>query len=159
MAAHNIRVLLVEDDDIDREAVERHIEEMQLPYILQTAASRGEALEWLREAVYDVVLLDYMFEDGTGLDLLPHVEETPAIFITGRGSEQVAVEAMRLGAYDYLIKDTDRHYLTMLPLTIRNVLARKNAEKALRESEQRFRAIFEQAADSIVLVDVETEAL
>ncbi|MCP4404466.1 MAG: PAS domain S-box protein, partial [bacterium] len=159
MTAHNIRVLLVDDDNVDCEAVKRHIEEMRLPYTLQSVPSRREALERLREAAYDVVLLDYMLEDGTGLDLLPHIGETPAIFITGSGSEQVAVEAMRRGAYDYLIKDPEHNYLIVLPSTIRNVLARKHAETALRESEQRFRTIFEQAADSIVLVDTETEVL
>ncbi len=159
MTEHNIRVLLVDDDEIDREAVERQIEELQLPYIFQAVESKGEAFEQLRTSTYDVVLLDYMLADGTGLDLLPYVGETPAIFITGSGSEQVVVEAMRQGAYDYLIKDPERNYLTVLPVTIRNVLTRKEAEKALRESEQRFRAIFEQAADSIALVDAETGAV
>ncbi len=153
MTEQNIRVLLVEDDDIDREAIERHIEEMQLPYILQTAASRGEALERLRTSAYDVVLLDYMLADGTGLELLPHVEETPSIIITGRGSEQVAVEAVQRGAYDYLIKDPERNYLTVLPLTIRNVLTRKHAEKALREKDTRYRLLIEASASGISLLD------
>ncbi len=153
MTEQNIRVLLVEDDDIDREAVERHIDELQLPYTLHAVASKAEALEWLRKSAYDVVLLDYMFEDGTGLELLPYVEGTPAIFVTGRGSEQVAVEAMRLGAYDYLIKDDDRNYLTVLPLTIRNVLARKNAEKTVRESELKLQTLLNATTEVAFLAE------
>lgn len=46
--------------------------------------------------------------DGTGLELLSEVLDTPAIIITGCGSEEVAVDAMRLGASDYIIKDTGK---------------------------------------------------
>lgn len=128
MSDQTIRILLVEDDDTDREVVERFVRKEQLHYDLQTTASMAEALEQLRDGAYDIVLLDYKLGDGTGLEVLPHVGDTPTIFITGHGSEQIAVEAMRNGAYDYLIKDLDRNYLKVLPSTIKNVLERKRLQ-------------------------------
>lgn len=149
MTGGNVRVLLVEDDDIDREAVIRHIRKKHLPYDLWTAGSEWEAMEKLKEGVFDVILLDYDLGSATGLDLLPLVGDAPAIFITGSGSEEIAVRAMRRGACDYLIKDPERNYLQVLPLTIQNVLERRKAEKALHESEARYRAVVEDQTELI----------
>jgi len=152
-----VRVLLVEDEKTDRLAFERYVRENQLPYLVETAASRAEGLDRLRAATFDVVLFGYQLGDGTGMDLLPRVGDAAVIFVTDSGAE--AVEAMRQGADDHLIKDADRHYLVVLPSAVRNVLARRRADEALRASEARFRAVFEQAADSIILVDCEEGAL
>jgi len=123
-----IRILLVDDDKIDSMAVERHVKKMNLPYALTIAHSHAEALEYLTNKHFDVVLLDYRLGDGTGIDLLPHCGQTPAVFVTGSGSEEIAVEAMRQGAYDYITKDPDRNYLTVLDSTIQNVLERRRME-------------------------------
>ncbi len=149
MDDENVRILLVEDDDIDREAVIRYIRKERLPYDLRTAGSEWEAMEKLNGGVYDVVLLDYDLGTATGLDLLPLVGDASAIFITGSGSEEIAVKAMRRGAHDYLIKDPERNYLQVLPLTIQNVLDRRQGERALRESEARYRAIVQDQSELI----------
>ncbi len=128
MSTDPIRILLIDDDEIDRESLSRHIDESELPYALTAVGSKRAGLEALRTHSYDIVLLDFELGDGTGLEVLPALEETPAIIITGCGSEEVAVDAMRLGARDYLIKDNERSYLTVLPITIENVLARKQVE-------------------------------
>lgn len=155
MYERNIRILLVDDDEVDRAAVRRHIETNELPYELRTAVSKDEALDRLREAASDVVLLDYDLSDGTGLELLSQLDETPTIIITGHGSEQIAIEAMRRGACDYLIKDVESHYLKMLPVTIRNVLRRKRSEWELRESESKLRHIYENAPVMMYSIDEE----
>ncbi len=128
MQSQLIRVLLVDDDEIDRESLARHIDDVGLPYSLVACGSKKAGLAELERQRFDVVLLDFELGDGTGLELLSAVPDTPAILITGCGSEEVAIEAMRLGASDYLIKDTERSYLTVLPITIENVLARKRVE-------------------------------
>ncbi len=104
MNHEKINILLVEDDDIDREAVKRYIEKNQLPYTIQTAQSYSEAIDQLQQSTFDVVLLDYQLGAHTGFEILPIIDDTPAIFITGSGSEGVAVQAMRQGAEDYLIQ-------------------------------------------------------
>jgi PAS domain S-box-containing protein len=149
----DINILLVDDDDVDREAVIRYIRKKTLPYNLETAATESEAFKYLREKSFDIILLDYNLGTATGLEILPHVGDTPVIFVTGSGTEEIAVEAMRMGACDYLVKDPERNYLTVLPLTIRNALDHKQAEKALKESEARFRALTEKASDIVMILD------
>ncbi len=96
MTLKPIRILLVEDDEIDRHGVERQLQKSQLPYTLRIAASSKEAQELLRDAEsYDVVLLDYELGDGTAFELLSSAGRTPAVIITGNGSEEVAAEAAR----------------------------------------------------------------
>lgn len=129
MSQDRIRVLLVDDDEIDRESMIRFIRDCQLPYDLCSATSIKEARSILATNHFDIVLVDFELSDGSGLDLLGEMGTTPGVVITGCGSEEIAVEAMRLGARDYVIKDTDRSYLTVLPLTIDNVLARCKAER------------------------------
>ena len=141
MSEKLIRILLLDDDEIDRLAVQRHVEREQLPYRLETANTIAEARQLLQQNRYDLVLLDYQLPDGTGLEVLTDVRDMPAIFITGSGDEKVAAQAMRQGAYDYLIKDPERNYLIMLSATIKNVLDRKRAEKALVESEVKHRLL------------------
>ncbi len=133
----NINILLVEDDDIDREAVRRYIGKNQLPYTIQTAESYSGVIDRLQQSTFDVVLLDYQLGAHTGFEILPLIGNTPAIFVTGSGSEGIAAQAMRQGAEDYLIKDPDRNYLEVLPATIENVLNKKQMQVALQESEDK----------------------
>jgi PAS domain S-box-containing protein len=127
-----VRILLVEDDEIDRQAVQRYIAKEKLPYKLDIASSGTEAVAALQADGYDIILLDYDLKTSTGLDLLPYTGDTPVIFVTGSGTEEIAVEAIRLGASDYLVKDPERNYLAVLPVTIRTVLERKQSERSLR---------------------------
>jgi PAS domain S-box-containing protein len=131
-----IRLLLVDDDDDDRDALSHYFRRQNLPYSLRQAGNEHEAIEALRQEHFDLVLLDYDLKTSTGLELMPETGDTPVVFITGCGSEEIAVEAMRLGASDYLIKDPERNYLTVLPVTIRNVLERKKAERDLHDRDQ-----------------------
>ena len=70
MLVKQIRVLLVDDDCIDRESMLRFVQDCQLPYEIHPAASKKEAEEFLAAMPFDVVLLDYELGDGSGLDLL-----------------------------------------------------------------------------------------
>lgn len=144
-----INVLLVEDDKIDRMAFERMVLKEKLPYQVDVACSSDEARGFLSERKYDIILVDYLLGDGTGLDLLEDTGNVPVIVVTGAGSEEIAVQAMRMGAYDYLIKDHEGKFLTVLPVTIASVLDRRNAEQALQESEERYRGMAE-FADSVI---------
>lgn len=146
-----IRILLVEDDRIDRMAFERMVREKQLPYEVAMASSLTEGVEILKKSSFDVVLLDYNLGDGTGPELIDFIKDTPVIFVTGSGNEEIAALAIRRGAYDYLIKDADRNDLTILPGTIKNVLTRKRAEDALKESEERYRQLVELSPDAIMV--------
>ena len=116
----SIRLLLIEDDLVDRMAFERLVKRGQLPYEYAQAASYAEALEVLASASFDIVICDYNLGDGTAIDILGLGFDVPIIVITGIGDEETAIQVMRAGAYDYLIKDIDRRYLKILPVTVEN---------------------------------------
>jgi len=138
-----IRVLIIDDDAEDRRAIERLVRRQSLPYQLTMTDGYRNGIGALADKPFDVILLDNELGDGAGLDMLPQIEKTPVIFITGTGSEKVAVKAMRAGAYDYLVKDSYNAYLEMLPDIIANVLKRRHDEE---EKERLFHELQEALA-------------
>jgi len=125
------KILIVEDDEIDQMAFERFANEENLPFSYIIAESVKEAKKFLEEEKFDAVLLDYRLGDGTAFDLFDKVETFPFIIVTGTGDEEIAVKAMKSGAYDYLIKDTEGNYLKTLSVTVENAIKRKRAEEEL----------------------------
>lgn len=103
MTSPVIDLLLVEDDEVDREAIRRHL---GAEYRVHEVATGQEALKLCQELRPNCVLLDYRLPDGDGVSLLPVFLERfiPVIVTTGVESPEVIVEAMRKGAQDYLVK-------------------------------------------------------
>ncbi len=140
-----IRVLLVEDEESDAVLTRALVDKIERPPIeLDWVRSCGEALERL-DGPYDLFLVDYLLEDGTGLDLVSEVVgrgiRTPVVVLTGKGSREVDVKAMELGAADYLVKGSISPDL--LERAIRYSLDRRRSADALRESEERLRTMFD----------------
>src|SRR5882762_11588991 len=104
--SRRIRVLVVDDDSLLRKLIADQLARVEFDAL--PAASGREALDVLREADYDVVLLDIMMPGISGLDTLREIrkfEDPPeVIMLTGDTSLVTGLEAMRLGAYDYLTK-------------------------------------------------------
>jgi len=119
--------LYVEDDKIDRMAFERFYKMNEISYNFTIACSFYEAIQLLTQNKYCVVVSDYNLGDGNALELFPYLAGTPLIIITGIGSEEIAVNAMKLGAYDYLIKDLKSNHLKVLPITIAKAIDKKQA--------------------------------
>lgn len=143
-----IKVLLVEDDRVDQLAFQRAVRENKFPYEYVIAASLREAREVLGRETFDVILADYHLGDGTALELLTEERETPVIVMTGSASPRVAVEAMKAGACDYLIKDGEREYLQIMPVTVGKVLKIKAAERERQNFYERLeRLVTERTAE------------
>ncbi|MFH1150960.1 MAG: ATP-binding protein [Actinomycetota bacterium] len=149
--AELVRVLLVEDDEVDRMAFERFVRREALPYRCSVAGSVAEARERLADSDFDVVLLDYFLGDGTAFDILEDGLEAPVILITGANQIDIAVSAMKAGAYDFLVKDQQRDYLRVLPLAVDGAIRRREAEDTSRVLSHALMS----ASDSVFITDLE----
>lgn len=121
-------ILLVEDDDSHAELICRAFEDIGSLWDVQHVLDLGDAFAWLeRSESPTLVIADYLLPDGTGLDLTrgamsPEEVGFPLIIITGVGSEQLAVHAIKSGAMDYVVKNPEE--LRELPWRV---------ERAIRE--------------------------
>ena len=90
------------------------------------AVNGEEGLAMLRQGAYDIVAIDYDIPVYNGLEVIHEMltgeNSPPTIMITGVGSEALAVEAMKLGVGDYVVKDFDGRYIELIPTVIRRVL-------------------------------------
>ena len=127
------KILLVEDDRLDQMAFKRLVKEENLPYDYTIAGSVAQASQILGGEKFDLVFVDYLLGDGTAFDILDSIVDTPAVFATGTGSEELAVKAMKSGASDYLIKDPNRNYLKVLPEVVKNAIKHKKDEDELKQ--------------------------
>jgi len=119
------------------------------------AESLAEALQKLGSSRFDVVLLDLSLPDMSGLETyeavaraVPHVA---VVVLSGFSDESIAVQAVREGAQDYLVKGQFEH--RVLERAIRYAVERKRIERKLRESEEFFRLISENVSDMIAVLD------
>lgn len=137
-----IRTLIAEDEESFLRVLTTILESTNR-FLVYPCESGDEAVEALKRSRYDVVILDHKMPGMTGLNVLQWLHEqkstTPVIMLTGAGSENIAVEAMKLGAYDYIRKDQfDRDHF---PIIVYGVYERYLFKK---EKEQRENASKEQ---------------
>ena len=112
----NIKILIVEDELIMRESLAGWLE--RDGHAVKAAASGEEALEKIKEAHFDILLVDIKMEGMSGLDVLRRVKESDpdseVVMITAYGSIPSAIEAMKDGAFDYMLKPFDPNELGVL---------------------------------------------
>jgi DNA-binding NtrC family response regulator len=110
------KILIVDDELILRESLAGWL--LRDGHTVDTASSGEEALEKLKEARFDIMLVDIKMEGISGLDVLQHVKENDPdvaiVMITAYGSIPTAIEAMKNGAYDYMLKPFDPNELGVL---------------------------------------------
>jgi len=169
--AEKICVLHVEDNVDHALLIKRSLEKQDPDLEVISVSSAEEALERLGEEGIDVVLSDYALGAGmNGLDLLADIRERdsgfPFILLTGQGNEEVAADALRRGANDYIIKRSGSLQFNRLALILRNQrdmyqarLDRNAAEKRARISEEKFQLIFEEANEAIFLLELDGRIL
>jgi PAS domain S-box-containing protein len=157
-----LNILIVEDVAHDAEAIEAELRSEAIPFSARRLETKDAFLTELEKLAPDLVLCDFSLPEFNALEALrllqEHKYDIPFILVTGSRSEEVAVECIREGADDYILKTS----LKRLPSSILNVLKKKAAERekakaeaALRRSEEQYRLIAENTRDLISLVDLD----
>lgn len=157
-----LRVLLAEDSEDDAELLVFELERGGYEPIYQRVDTPSAMSEALNRESWDVIICDYSmpaFNAPAALSLMQakHLD-LPFIIVSGTIGEEIAVAAMKAGAHDYLIKDKLARLVPAIERELREASERqqrRQAQQALRESEERFRYLIENASDVITILDAE----
>jgi PAS domain S-box-containing protein len=160
MTSSALRVLLIDDEEADFLVTKALLEQLDDPAPeLDWASTFDEGLDLLVQRRHDVCLLDYFLQERTGLELLRQARSlairTPIILLTGKGSREVDIQAMKSGAVDYLVKGSRDP--EALERSLRYAVERHRAQEALRQSEERHRAMFDHLPLGVYRVTEEGE--
>ncbi|MHA1948379.1 MAG: PAS domain S-box protein [Candidatus Thorarchaeota archaeon] len=159
-----IRVLFVDDNEgllhIGRDYLEREDPDFKVTI----APSATMALDLLTSSTFDVVISDYQMPNMDGLEFLQRIrsEHTnlPFIILTGRSREEIAIQALNLGATQYVTKGGDpRSQYAELAHIVRNSVDLHREKKAHTESQEQYRIVFENAYDGILMVKSDTRRI
>lgn len=153
-----LKILVVDDDEVDRMAVRRALKQAGIQFDLREVPNCQSAIATLKQEAFDCAVLDYRLPDGDGLSLVQQIRQgqfpVALIVLTGQGDEEVAVELMKAGVSDYLAKG--RLTTETLGRSLRNAVRIHRAEiqaaeatEKLRASEERYRLVLEGANDGI----------
>lgn len=135
-----LEVLIIDDSEDDAQLLELEFRHQGLASVFNRVDTREALISSLEKKAWDIALCDYFIPSFSGLDALRIIRERspdlPVIFVSGRMGEEAAVEAMRAGANDYVMKDKLRRLIPavkreLLDYVVR--LERKRAEEALRK--------------------------
>ncbi len=162
MNTSKLNILIVDDEELDRIALQRSIRMSDFQAEVVSVAHQQQAVEALSNGIFDCIFLDYNLPDCTGLEFLSKhkllLHGAPVIVVTSHGDEKLAIEVIRMGACDYIPKklitpegvtQSIRHALRI------NAAQQKTsiAIRALQESEKKLEAVIEKSPILLFAVD------
>jgi diguanylate cyclase (GGDEF)-like protein/PAS domain S-box-containing protein len=156
-----IRILYIEDDPGLARLMQKRLG--RAGYTVDIASDGKEGIAKYHADPYDILFVDQSLPVHDGLEVIRILGSNgalpPTIMITGTGDERVAVEAMKLGADDYIVKDVEGGYLNLLPSVIekalqqrRAVKEKQHAEEALRKEQEKFQTLVEESPLGVSII-------
>lgn len=158
MPATELRILLIEDNPSDADLIRRMLAESRDPeFAVQVAELLRDGLALLESRPYDIVLVDLGLPDcrqglEAALRVRAQVPLTPIMVLTGLEDEETALKSWQLDIQDYLIKG--EFNAALLSRSIRNAIQRKQDMEVLRETENRYRILFNALDDAFCIIEV-----
>jgi signal transduction histidine kinase len=144
-----LKILVVDDDAVDRMVIERSLQKTDLRFELKEAEDSESAIDILKTFAFDCVFLDYWLPDQDGLHLIRYLKAlgltVPLVVLTGQGDEQIAVDIMKAGAADYLSKS--RISPEQLSKILSNVVRLHRAERSAQQANQKLRETNQQLVE------------
>ncbi len=135
-----LHLLIVDDDEEVSEFMRLRISHDAKHFLIDCAYTAEDCLKYLRENKVDCVLCDYQMPTMGGMEILLHAKkmglDTPFIFVTGQGSEEVAREAFKNGAFDYFTKEIGFAHFARIINSIEQAVLKRHAEKARAAAEE-----------------------
>ncbi len=132
-----VRILLVEDDEDDYMIIKDYLSDSFLPYEITWAIDYDHFLTQIKQGSFDLVITDYLLGTTSGIEVLKRVKEkdafTPVILLTGKGSTTIDMEAMKLGASDYLVKGS--FDASTIERAVRYTIESANNTRIIKENE------------------------
>ena len=160
-SAEQVKILYIEDDPGLARLLQKRL--AREGYTVDIASDGEEGIAKYHGSSYGILFVDQSLPGYDGLQVIRTLAAQgplpPVVMITGTGDERVAVEAMKLGAVDYIVKDVEGGYLSLLPSVIEKVLQqrraveeREEAEQALKSEQEKFQTLVEQSPLGISIV-------
>jgi PAS domain S-box-containing protein len=150
-----LKLAIIEDNDAHFQLIKRAILKAYPDAAINYFQEAAGCLERFDEINPDLVIADYLLPGMNGIEFLESLnrqkKDTPVIIITGQGDENIAIQAMKLGAWDYLVKSGD--FFTLIPSVIGKVVRERKVKASLQDSQRRFSEIFSQSPIGIAVYD------
>ncbi|MFT4881072.1 MAG: PAS domain S-box-containing protein, partial [Salinirussus sp.] len=154
-------VLHVDDEPDFAELTAEYLRREDDRFSVETAMSANEGLDRLNNGEFDCIVSDYDMPGQNGIEFLETVQREypglPFIVFTGKGSEQVASEAISKGATDYLQKKSETDQYRLLANRINNAVSQYRSEARLRETKEEYATVFESALTGLLLVNINSD--
>ena len=157
---NTINILFIEDSTKDTLLIVREIESKGYKIIYERVDAGKEMIKALHEKEWDLIISDYSLKDFTALEALKILQKSqislPFILAYSSIDEDLAIDAMRAGAKDYINKDNLKRLTPIIERELRETKKRRQREKteeALRVSEERYRSLAEASQDLIFIID------
>jgi len=145
----NNHILYVNDDILDKISFDYNLE--HYGFITISATSLAHAQKIMMNENIGVIITPYYIRDGLGGDLIKLYPDTPIIVLIEQNEVELAIQAMKAGAYSYLVKDTNNAYLKILPISCQQAIKQKQNELLLKKMQQ----AIEQSPSLIVITDTQ----